>query len=303
MTNFYVYVIKCPDTYEPRYVGKGTGDRYLHHYKFCDVKYYKNYSNKLVKQWLRTLKAEGKFPVYDIQENLTESAAFDLETQLIKQYGKKIDGTGTLLNVMEGGLGGRQPDLVIKQISETLLSRKSGRPVTQYTLSGDLIQTFYSVSEAARKLDVDPSAIVMCCRGKGKSAGGYRWSYENHSLPTPHKNRKPVNAFHSDGTSSLYSSVAEAARAYDVTPSSVSAALRGKLSSIRGIIFKYVDEPNCYPAPKPFKFAITDPNTDAQELFFSKNEVARRLNVSHQAIGYALTHGTRCKGFTVTRVG
>lgn len=51
--------------------------------------------------------------------------------------------------------------------------------VNQYTLSGELIATYKSIGEAARKTKSDSSTISKCCRGKLKTTKGYKWSYAN----------------------------------------------------------------------------------------------------------------------------
>ena len=42
-----------------------------------------------------------------------------------------------------------------------------------------ILNVFYSVNEAARKINLDTSSISKVCRGKLKTHGGYKWSYEN----------------------------------------------------------------------------------------------------------------------------
>lgn len=43
--------------------------------------------------------------------------------------------------------------------------------------NGEAIATFKSTREAARKTGVNQARIVICCRGNGKSAGGFQWEY------------------------------------------------------------------------------------------------------------------------------
>lgn len=55
------------------------------------------------------------------------------------------------------------------------------RKVSQYTMDGKFVKTFYAASHAAKELRIGSGWIIACCRGtKGaKSAGGYKWKYEN----------------------------------------------------------------------------------------------------------------------------
>jgi hypothetical protein len=49
------------------------------------------------------------------------------------------------------------------------------KPVSQFTLEGEYIQTYYSRKEAARQTGVNISGITQCANGKIKQAGGYVW--------------------------------------------------------------------------------------------------------------------------------
>ena len=53
----------------------------------------------------------------------------------------------------------------------------SSRKVVQLSLSGEYIQTYGSIREAGRMLDVHYTNIVKCCTGKIKSSCGYKWVY------------------------------------------------------------------------------------------------------------------------------
>ena len=49
------------------------------------------------------------------------------------------------------------------------------RPVKQYDMNGEFIKEWYSMSEAARSLNISVSNICNCCKGLIKSVGGYKW--------------------------------------------------------------------------------------------------------------------------------
>ena len=40
-----------------------------------------------------------------------------------------------------------------------------------------ILKMFYSIREAERKTGVNNRNICSCCKGRQKSAGGYRWKY------------------------------------------------------------------------------------------------------------------------------
>ena len=89
---YYVYLFRHPDDGRPVYVGKGTGERAKSHRT--------DSPNVFLFDLLKEFpEIEPEF----VQVDLTESEAFALEKCLIAQYGRQIDGSGTLFNVLEGG--------------------------------------------------------------------------------------------------------------------------------------------------------------------------------------------------------
>ena len=87
VTNTY-YVYKfLRDDGTPYYIGKGSGDR-AYRKRTKGIKLPKDANNIVL-----------------IQGCLTETEAFDLEIDLIKQYGRKNNNTGILLNQTDGGEG------------------------------------------------------------------------------------------------------------------------------------------------------------------------------------------------------
>ena len=55
----------------------------------------------------------------------------------------------------------------------------SGKPVLQYSLSGEFIGEFSSANKAGLSLKINHGNIISCCQGKRKSAGKYKWKYKN----------------------------------------------------------------------------------------------------------------------------
>jgi len=115
LTHFYTYIVQDPrkigpflykDTdnvtwifpNKPIYIGKGSGNRLQHHESRKE-----NYPlNKL----LTKIQSAGLTPVYKIiQSDLTDREALSLERKLVACIGKKVSGTGPLLNKVEGGGG------------------------------------------------------------------------------------------------------------------------------------------------------------------------------------------------------
>lgn len=64
--------------------------------------------------------------------------------------------------------------------------RESGRnagkrkriPVSQFTMNGEYLRDWDSMSEVEKVLGIHNSKISMVCKGKRKSAGGFKWEYK-----------------------------------------------------------------------------------------------------------------------------
>jgi len=91
MDCFYVYAHYTPDSIFPFYIGKGQGKR----------AYTKASRNIL---WKRTVQKYG-YRIKIMYDQLSESLALLLETELILKYGRKDIGCGPLVNLTNGGEG------------------------------------------------------------------------------------------------------------------------------------------------------------------------------------------------------
>ena len=95
---FYVYMLSDPITGTPFYVGKGSGRRCLRHRT--------SQKNNLLKGTLKKLHDQNLEPIIaKLHEMLDESKAFAIERDMIKKFGRRNLGTGSLCNLSDGGEG------------------------------------------------------------------------------------------------------------------------------------------------------------------------------------------------------
>lgn len=108
MNDFYVYHITHPITGMVFYVGKGKGQRCYQHLKDT----LETARNKRLWGHINNIRNIGLEPiVFKLQENLTETYAYDLEELEIKKYGRiGFDEGGVLMNIVDGN-GNRPPIL------------------------------------------------------------------------------------------------------------------------------------------------------------------------------------------------
>jgi hypothetical protein len=112
---FYVYTYIIDGV--PRYVGKGAGGRWKDHRKSTS-----HLGRKL--QQIKRLSNEWLTP--SIVSCESEEAAKTEEKRLIKLYGRKDLGTGTLYNLTEGGDGAS--GLIMSEKAKAILRVKNGGP-------------------------------------------------------------------------------------------------------------------------------------------------------------------------------
>lgn len=60
-------------------------------------------------------------------------------------------------------------------------------PILQFSLDGKFIRKWNSTKDAGRELDIDRGSITKCCKGKRKTAGGYKWGYADDYERIPFK--------------------------------------------------------------------------------------------------------------------
>lgn len=102
---FYAYVYVDPRDGKPFYVGKGQGRRARKHLVQT--------SNRGMAARLDELRAAGLEPEISTYACDNEAHALELERVLIEAYGRLVDGSGCLVNILEagdrsGGFAGRR---------------------------------------------------------------------------------------------------------------------------------------------------------------------------------------------------
>jgi hypothetical protein len=102
---FYIYGYFEPDYNNPFYIGKGSRlrrrKRHLEHMSDFLIE-----KNDIFHKKLKSMKRKGIKPIIKILfDNLEEDIALELEILLIKKYGKRVDETGCLCNMTDGGEG------------------------------------------------------------------------------------------------------------------------------------------------------------------------------------------------------
>ena len=118
------------------------------------------------------------------------------------------------------------------------------RRVLQCDKSGNVIQVYTTLAEAAAASGVAKSTISNVCRGIGKSGGGFIWYYEDNPNPkaniTVKSNKKVVLQFDKSGNYiAEFESVSTAAQQTGINLGNISQVCMNKRKTAGGYIWKY----------------------------------------------------------------
>lgn len=98
---YYVYCYKDPETMEPFYIGKGKWDNKRHLDHLRAVKNGRSTDNHMKDMKIKSILDNGLIPAIEIiQKDMDEESAYTLEETLIAKYGRRIDESGILMNIL-----------------------------------------------------------------------------------------------------------------------------------------------------------------------------------------------------------
>lgn len=157
---FYVYIYQDPITNLPFYIGKGQ--------KYRAHKHRHQSHNRPLQMKIRSLEKSGNPPVIMILPMPSEEDAFAYEELFISIYGKRIDGSGSLFNISDGGCktvgfsGRKHSEESRRKISEALRGKKRSEETKQKQREAGLardVSHLHSTEnkEKLRKVQADPN--------------------------------------------------------------------------------------------------------------------------------------------------
>ena len=124
--------------------------------------------------------------------------------------------------------------------------------IDQYDLNGNFIKTFYSLSDAANELSLEPSNLSTTLNSKQKSYGGFLWCKHGEPAPEPYidnrynhitsSNKREIAQFTKQNELvQIYESAHEAARQIGnpKCANHITECCQGKRKTCNGYIWKY----------------------------------------------------------------
>ena len=184
----YLYRHIRLDKNEPFYIGIGyTSNNYA-----LKGRYRASTSKGRNPIWKKIV-AKTNYEIEILFEDLPLDKLAEKEIEFIKLYGKICNGTGTLANITDGGLGtlGSKHNLGRKHSEETkekIKLKKIGiccnynkqlrKPVLQFDLEGNFIRKYPSL-KSLKNSEFDYTCVGKCCNEKRKTHKKFMWKYKN----------------------------------------------------------------------------------------------------------------------------
>lgn len=126
---------------------------------------------------------------------------------------------------------------------------KAKKEIEQYSINGDYINTYKSISDAIKQLNIhSASGIIQCCQEKQFSSNGFQWKYKNSKKiikkPTTKQTKKVYQINNKGKIINLYNSINEAQERTNVNASSIYACCCKKRKRAGKFIWIYEKDYN-----------------------------------------------------------
>lgn len=207
---YWIYTLSEPESNNVRYVGisKQPLIRLKQHLK--DTR-----SNKHKHNWLKKIGFNPKIELISLE--CSKKEAIEQEKNLILEFRKRgnklinktiggdynnesFKSPETIEKLRQSKLGNKNPNYGKTPSEETKiklskslkgrkfseihlaklkeLNQRNNRKIFQYSLEGEFIMEYQSISKAAKIINGNVSKISSCALGKRKSSSGFQWSFE-----------------------------------------------------------------------------------------------------------------------------
>lgn len=183
---FYVYIYCHPETNNPFYIGKGSGNRYLKH--LSETK--ENTENYKKWAYIQGLRNNGLEPIINkVFETNNEDLAYDEEARLIRHYGRRgIDVGGILTNVCEDSRPPRRSKPLSEEHKKKISAAHKGH--AKYN------PEYKHSEETKRKIGAANTGKVSSMKGKHHSEETKQKIRESNKASVTEERKKQVSELH-----------------------------------------------------------------------------------------------------------
>jgi hypothetical protein len=238
--------------------------------------------------WKRIVNCHG-YKVIIIKEFKKKENCLKAETRLIVRYGKIIDNTGILANLVD-----TNEEIIRKLVKSAILTAEKRKIKTyKYSLEGWYIEEYSSMSIAAENNNTLCTDVMLCMRGIKYSTGGFIWkNYKTDKvksyIDTIRLGKKKVLQFDMQNNFiKEWKGAYEAAKELNISHSAIRNVLIKRAISSNN--YKWVYSKEDLTLPK-FYLEITNLNTGITKKFYSIVEAEKELSIPK---GYISTYMKR----------
>lgn len=136
-------------------------------------------SNECKQKLSEIRKVHRKIAQYNLNGDLLK--VFNSEWEATKELGISIPlirhSLKKLGNTAKGFIFIKIEDEISDKITLHEKTINTERKVIQYSVDGEFIALYNSVSKAAKATKSNASSIIRCCKGKQLTSGGFKWEY------------------------------------------------------------------------------------------------------------------------------
>ncbi len=161
----YIYQHLRKDTDQVFYIGIGQSN----------INFKRAYSRFDRNKWWHNITSKVDWEVKILIEDISWKQACDLEILLIKQLGRKDLNTGILVNMTDGGDGGRKMIFTKEMKDKQRLKKDCIKLQCINTVTGQCLE-FDSISSACNELNLQKSNVLRCLKGITKT--NKKWKFQ-----------------------------------------------------------------------------------------------------------------------------
>lgn len=122
------------------------------------------------------------------------------------------------------------------------------KPVSQYSLDGELIARYPSIMEAERRTGINSSNINSCARHIHHQMGGYVWRFDGepfNPVPEPKRGKEIIQLDKEGNVIKVWPTILSASKGLGMKyPCYLQDCLKGRKQTCRGYIWKYKSQIN-----------------------------------------------------------
>jgi hypothetical protein len=236
MQNSYVYQHVNIESKEIFYIGIGSSKKYERAFSI-------NNRNRI---WHNYIKKHGLYSIEILKDCISRADACIIETNLIKEYGRIIDGSGRLVNISFGGEKTFYGMVRTKEHCKKISESQKGKIVSKETKEKQRIAKLGTkhTKEQNKKISKSNKGKIRTIEQRINISNGQKGNTNAMGRIVSDKHKKTLSLIHKKPVICLnnnkrYDSMQDAAEQLNFTSNHISSVCKGKRPHTFGYKFQY----------------------------------------------------------------